>query len=56
MTADDIYMTVVRILEKSIYTTVLQIDKAWGWDIYTTVVWITQGNSIYTTILQIDNA
>jgi hypothetical protein len=31
--ADDIYTTVVRIPEKSIYTTVLQIDNAWGWDI-----------------------
>ena len=36
--ADDIYTTVVRIPEKSIYTTVLQIDNAQGWDIYTTVV------------------
>jgi hypothetical protein len=26
--------------EKTIYTTVLQIDNAWGWNIYTTVVWI----------------
>ena len=34
-TADDIYTTVVRIPEKSIYTTVLQIDNAQGWGIYT---------------------
>ena len=34
-TADDIYTTVVRIPEKSIYTTVLQIDNAQGWSIYT---------------------
>jgi hypothetical protein len=26
-----IYTTVVRILEKSIYTTILQIDNAWGY-------------------------
>ena len=27
-TADDIYTTIVRIPEKSIYTTILQIDNA----------------------------